>query len=141
MYSNFYCCCSLFSTNYSHSFIYTVHANRDETASSQVQVIVGDHSLASNDGYEQVFDVAQIIMHPQYNIRNRMDHDVALLKLNGQIQYNDQVSPICLPRNDVADGYLCTVTGWGDTMGKAIIYRSTHQLMYCSCLLIFFIDF
>ena len=82
-----------------------------------MQVTVGDSYVGGNEGYEQEFNVAQIIMHPDYDSRNRMDHDIALLKLDGQIRYSDRVSPICLASNNVEDWYTCTVTGWGDTLG------------------------
>ena len=64
-----------------------------------------------------MFNVEAIIMHPQYNSQEKMDHDVAILKLNGKLQFNDRVTPICLPRTDVEDEYMCIVTGWGETQG------------------------
>ena len=76
-------------------------------------MVVGDHALFGTDHYEQTLEVSEIIMHPHYNRRNLMDSDVALLKLNGHIQYNDGVSPICLPEKDVDPEYMCTVTGFG----------------------------
>ena len=69
------------------------------------------------DGYEETHDVNRIYMHPNYNSLNKMDHDIALIKLHREIEYNDGVLPVCLPRNDVDVGHTCTVTGWGDTRG------------------------
>ena len=94
-----------------------VYFGRDGVSSWELQVIAGEHLLDTREGNEQTLNVDEIYMHPSYNSQNRMDHDVALLKLNGRVQYSGSVLPICLPRNDVQAGHTCTVTGWGDTQG------------------------
>lgn len=49
------------------------------------------------------------------------DFDIALMKLQEPVEFSNEISPICLPPQDVnlakigAKGY---VTGWGDTQGK-----------------------
>ena len=78
-----------------------------------MRVVVGDHALSGTDQFEKRFQVSEIIMHPHYNRLNKMDNDVALLKLDDHIQYNDRVSPICLLEKDVDPDYMCTVTGFG----------------------------
>ena len=89
----------------------TVH--REDVSNWDIEVVAGDHVLFGEEHSEQTFEVSEIIMHPHYNRLNIMDNDVALLKLNGHIQYNDEVSPICLPDKDVDAEYMCTVTGFG----------------------------
>ena len=53
----------------------------------EIQVVAGEHSLGEGEGHEQMFNVEAIIMHPQYNSQEKMDHDVAILKLNGKLQF------------------------------------------------------
>ena len=89
----------------------TIH--REGVSNWDIEVVAGDHNLFAEERSEQTFGVSEIIMHPHYNILNLMDNDVALLKLDGHIQYNDEVSPICLPEKDVDPEYMCTVTGFG----------------------------
>ena len=91
----------------------SIIVHRDGVSTYEIEVIVGDHALFGTDHYEQTFRVSEIIMHPYYNRLNKMDNDVALLKLDGHIQYSEGVSPVCLPDKDVDPQYMCTVTGFG----------------------------
>lgn len=74
-------------------------------------------------------------MHPEYDSQDKMDHDVALLKLRGELQFNDAVMPICLPTTNLEPGFFCTVTGWGRTLGshQPIVLVPT-RLPGCSCI-------
>lgn len=45
----------------------------------------------------------------------RYNYDVALLKLNRTLKYNNRVGPVCLPDSEFASGSICHVTGWGTT--------------------------
>ena len=48
------------------------------------------------------------------------DNDIALLKMERNVMFNDYIQPVCLPNYDVSDGTLCTASGWGDTQSEAI---------------------
>ncbi|XP_050356174.1 venom serine protease-like [Nymphalis io] len=79
-------------------------------------VVVGEHDTSTgSESMTQGFRVAQVIIHPQYTSSN-YDFDVAILKINGQIKYNDYVAPVCLPfkyvNNDFT-GSKVTLLGWG----------------------------
>ncbi|KAH8354544.1 hypothetical protein KR084_000909, partial [Drosophila pseudotakahashii] len=65
--------------------------------------------------------VVERIPHPQYpgNSRDQLN-DIALLRLRDEVQYNDFISPVCLPtlvsqRNDIFLGRKVVVAGWGRT--------------------------
>jgi len=45
----------------------------------------------------------------------RYNYDVALLKLNRTLKYNNWVGPVCLPDSEFASGSICHITGWGTT--------------------------
>uniref|UniRef100_A0A8C5C489 trypsin n=1 Tax=Gadus morhua TaxID=8049 RepID=A0A8C5C489_GADMO len=48
---------------------------------NRIQVRLGEHDLAVNEGTEQWMDSARVIRHPQYN-SNTLDNDIMLIKLN-----------------------------------------------------------
>merc|ERR1712183_826791 len=62
-------------------------------------VVLGEHDASSRDGKEQFHKVVQLI----YNDFNTQtgNNDIALMKLAKPVVYNDYVSPICLPEQDL----------------------------------------
>lgn len=96
--------------------IHTLHCRR---AAAQIQVGVGEHSLVGDDGSNKdrrVLGVRQIILHPNYKSRQLKD-DIALIRLDGEVEWSDRIKPACLPsRNkDTFSAMLATVAGWGWT--------------------------
>jgi len=82
------------------------------------QIVVGQHSKKRPDKYTKKHNVAKIINHPRWNPQT-LEHDIAVIKLSEDIQFNDAVQPICLPQSNwiYADGGKFLVTGWGLTSG------------------------
>lgn len=98
---------------------------------SAFKVVAGDHQFEQDDGFEQMFDAQRIEIHPQYDVGNNMENDIALIKLDGRLRYTRAVSPVCLPRRDLAAGTTCTVTGWGDTRSTG--RRMRVHVWFVSC--------
>uniref|UniRef100_A0A3Q2QJA1 trypsin n=1 Tax=Fundulus heteroclitus TaxID=8078 RepID=A0A3Q2QJA1_FUNHE len=81
---------------------------------SRIQVRLGEHDIAVNEGTEQWIDGAKMIRHPQYNSYN-LDNDIMLIKLSRPAALNGYVQTVALPsRCPVADE-SCLVSGWGNT--------------------------
>uniref|UniRef100_H2Z0J2 Peptidase S1 domain-containing protein n=1 Tax=Ciona savignyi TaxID=51511 RepID=H2Z0J2_CIOSA len=64
-----------------------------------------------------------------YNVTS-LENDISLIKLAGQVVYNDYVIPSCLPslettRADVYVGQLCFITGWGITASMDLFFCRT----------------
>jgi trypsin len=81
----------------------------------QIQVSVAEHNLLGADSQQtKLFRVNQIVMHPSYVTRQLAD-DIALINLDGDVQWSDRVQPACLPNPDKDSfaGLLATVAGWG----------------------------
>jgi len=96
--------------------------------SFQIKVGVGEHDKYSKEAPPKFkeFKVAQIIRRSDYNQGNK-DNDIALLKLAEDIEFNEDVQPICLPDskfNDYTRNWG-VVTGWGKTSFNGI---SSHVL-------------
>uniref|UniRef100_U5EGR6 trypsin n=1 Tax=Corethrella appendiculata TaxID=1370023 RepID=U5EGR6_9DIPT len=79
-----------------------------------------------NDG--ELFEIQNVIRHPKYNGQT-IDYDFAIIELETEIQFDETKQPIELPEQDeeVVDGTLCKVSGWGDTkngMESDIVLRA-----------------
>lgn len=82
--------------------------------------VTGDHDLNATDGYEQNVPIEKIFRHPQYTSnlrRGTTDYDVALVKLQSPLTYNNRVRPVCLPQVSFSANTNCYVTGW-DTFSE-----------------------
>ena len=79
----------------------------------------GEHHLYITDGFEQEISIKRLFKHPRYNTSSVHNYDIALLKLETTLQYNDRVTPVCLPETDFDPGTKCFVTGWGTTANSA----------------------
>nr|CAD7424305.1 unnamed protein product [Timema monikensis] len=58
------------------------------------------------------YSVAEIFIH-EYFYAAELYNDIAVLKLNKSIQYDQDIQPISLRHDRVKTGTECTVTGWG----------------------------
>ena len=86
---------------------------------ADLRVVAGEHNRRNVLGQEGevVINVKRIIQHAYYN-RFTLDNDIALLELENELVYNDQISPICLPNSDPLPPTMCMVVGWGNTKGN-----------------------
>uniref|UniRef100_A0A3Q3KD38 trypsin n=1 Tax=Monopterus albus TaxID=43700 RepID=A0A3Q3KD38_MONAL len=82
-----------------------------------IQVVLGEHTLSTVEGFEQVFNVSLIVRHYQYQSWT-FDNDIMLLKLDRPAIINNKVEPVPLPAPDsppLANLAQCIVSGWGVT--------------------------
>ncbi|XP_077988636.1 trypsin-like [Glandiceps talaboti] len=79
-----------------------------------IVIHVGTHNRDIQDSLEQVMTVEEIFDHPQYNDFT-LDNDIALIKLDKDVDQNDHVAIGCYAGRHYLDGTKCAVVGWGDT--------------------------
>uniref|UniRef100_A0A8C1AG67 trypsin n=1 Tax=Cyprinus carpio carpio TaxID=630221 RepID=A0A8C1AG67_CYPCA len=84
---------------------------------SRVEVRLGEHNIVLNEGSEQFISSEKVIRHPNYNSWT-IDSDIMLIKLSKPATLNQYVQPVALPSGCAADGTMCRVTGWGNTMSS-----------------------
>ncbi|KAF6738432.1 Transmembrane protease serine 9 [Oryzias melastigma] len=78
-------------------------------------VLAGKHDLDKpQEPEEQLVQVLKIIIHHQYNTRTK-DCDLALVKLERPLIFNQFVRPIDLWMTPLPEHMKCTITGWGST--------------------------
>lgn len=71
----------------------------------------------------QLVQVLKIIIHHQYNTRTK-DCDLALVKLERPLIFNQFVRPIDLWMTPLPEHMKCTITGWGSTHESEDCLRS-----------------
>ncbi len=86
----------------------------DDTTASRYTLTLGEHTVSENEGTEQIINVDEIIIHPDYQQTTGTDNDIALLRLASPAQLNDRVRIIELGTLPDAATPL-TVIGWGST--------------------------
>ena len=93
-----------------------------------IQASIAEHSLLENGAvtgkqqasmrrHARTIKVRQVIMHPSFNSKKKIEHDIALVQLEEEVEWNDRIQPACLPNpdKDSFSGHLATVAGWGWT--------------------------
>ena len=75
-------------------------------------MVAGEHSHSVHEDSEQVMQVKDIIIHPQYNAII-FENDIAVIKLTKHLQFNKYVQPIRLPPEGVTTTGECMLAGWG----------------------------
>jgi secreted trypsin-like serine protease len=85
-------------------------------SADRIFIVLGEHQLSANDGTEQVYTVDKIVVHPNFNPKEPHYNDIALIRLNRAVTFNDYVQTIDLPGlNDDFTGQNAVATGWGWT--------------------------
>lgn len=87
------------------------------TRPNQYKVRVGS-SYSEKGG--KLHEVGDLIWHPNFDYK-KMDSDIALMWLSEPLEFSHEVAPIPMANQDeeIADGEITIVTGWGDIMVSA----------------------
>ena len=86
---------------------------RDSVSSVVVRLGEWDTQVTDEFMPHEDYNVAEIILHPQYRSSN-LFNDVALLRLDRDVVFKPHIDTVCLPRDDDDfTGQECIVTGWG----------------------------
>ncbi|CAH1723407.1 unnamed protein product [Aphis gossypii] len=99
----------------SEQFVLTAAHCTHSTLGTPVRVRLGDLNLQNdNDGAHPVeLLVDEILIHPEYNKTSKYN-DIALLRLDNTVKFNDHIRPACLNNNNNIDySHKVTATGWG----------------------------
>ena len=66
----------------------------------------------TDDARPAIFDIAEIIKHPQYR-RPPKYHDIALLRLDRKVTFSRYIRPACLPQVFGTGTQRAIASGWG----------------------------
>ncbi|XP_042591496.1 transmembrane protease serine 9-like isoform X4 [Cyprinus carpio] len=77
------------------------------------KAVAGMHNLENmNESCHQTVEVENIISHKGYKQKTN-ENDIALVKLQSPLLFNECVRPVAILNNDLPPQETCTVTGWG----------------------------
>nr|DBA14771.1 TPA: hypothetical protein GDO54_004061 [Pyxicephalus adspersus] len=93
-----------------------------------IQVRLGEHNIAVNEGTEQFINSARVIRHGSYNSRT-LDNDIMLIKLASPATLNSYVKAVGLPSGCAAAGTSCLISGWGNTLSSGTNYPDLLQCL------------
>jgi len=84
----------------------------------QTTAVIGLHRHSQPDNFTVRIPMSQCIVHPKYNRAGHQLHnnDIMLVKLAHPVEFNDAVSPVCLPTTlfqKLPHGKRCYSSGWG----------------------------
>ncbi|PIK52689.1 trypsin-like serine protease [Apostichopus japonicus] len=87
--------------------------NKYDRNEAEYKVVLGNHRVNDLDDTQQSINVSEVIVHPYYNSFTK-NNDIALLRLSGDVEFNDYIRPACLPSQDWPAGTSVWITGWGE---------------------------
>jgi secreted trypsin-like serine protease len=80
-------------------------------------VIAGKHKYRTigEEPGQVTYNVTKIIIHEGFQISKSFINDIALMKVDGPIEFTDEIQPVCMPDSNIGslEGTMATVTGWG----------------------------
>ena len=81
---------------------------------SEYRLYVGRYQLNGFNQFETVRRVSRVLVASGYESPER-GSDLALVQLDGPVEWSEYVRPVCLPDTGVRfpGGRPCYVTGWG----------------------------
>merc|ERR1711962_1334925 len=86
---------------------------------SFMRVVVGEHNVTDDSDYGSAnttmeYEIKKYILHPSFNCKT-WGYDFALLELKKEIEFNNVITPVCLPKVDRQSyaGENGTLSGWG----------------------------
>lgn len=101
---------SLISENY----VLTAAHCTDSSLGKPVAVRLGELNLVRNDdgASPENYKVVQVVAHPEYRSAAKYN-DIALLRLDRQVEFSNTVRPACLYSTDKISESRAIATGWG----------------------------
>ena len=95
---------------------------------SNKKLRTGDEDLSKSDDdqFAQTYDfnAIQALVHPKWKQGDEdFDHDLAILKLDTEIEFNENTQAICLPDeadldDNAREGHYSIAAGWGQQGGQ-----------------------
>ncbi|XP_055327030.1 venom protease-like [Sitodiplosis mosellana] len=77
-------------------------------------VLLGDLNYGSDndDAQPRQFIIIERIKHPDFKLPSKYN-DIALLRINGPVQFSNYIRPACLPQTKSIDSHHVIASGWG----------------------------
>ncbi|XP_075044720.1 ovochymase-2 [Mixophyes fleayi] len=91
------------------------HCVSDKHFELSAKVCIGEHDFTVAEPTEKIFSIKTVTKHPNFNPSRPINYDIAVLELEGHIDFDEKIQPACLPNPDdiFSTGSLCIALGWG----------------------------
>lgn len=100
-------------------------------------MLLGDLNYGSNsdDAQPRQFRIVERIKHESFKFPSKYN-DIALVKFDGPVQFNNYIRPACLPQSKTIDTKHVIASGWGrlnynsqvsEHLQKVILEIFSHQ--------------
>ncbi|KAL2093995.1 hypothetical protein ACEWY4_011307 [Coilia grayii] len=96
-----------------------------------VTAIIGEHDRRLTDKGEQTFRLNTVRIHEKYQPLSAMNYDIALVELDGQIEFGEHAKPLCLPlpSEKFPPQTSCIVAGWGRVRERGYLPPVNREVM------------
>ncbi|XP_045127889.1 urokinase-type plasminogen activator-like isoform X2 [Portunus trituberculatus] len=104
-----------------HHVLTAAHCLQKGRSRHEYRIKVGEHNLMKEDADEQMLEIENWVVHPNFGKDGQYNNDVAVVKVrtpNGRgLNMTRFVTPACLPSSNIRyePGTRCQVSGWGLT--------------------------
>ncbi|CAD6992228.1 unnamed protein product [Ceratitis capitata] len=125
------CAGSLINERYVLTAAHCVTGTIEEQIGKLVYLRVGDHRFSTSEPcneedrepYGYCVGIESVVVHENYganrDIRIREQNDIALIRMNRSVKFDEHIQPVCLPtaslQKELIEGELLTAVGWGHT--------------------------
>ena len=99
-------------------------------------IVLGAHN--NNPGVSEASKVTIPIerqfIHEDWN-PSLIDNDIMLFKLAEEVEFSDEISPVCLPdpSDELHDGDEMITSGWGRLSCEFLIFCFLKSIRFCFC--------
>ncbi|KAG8593209.1 hypothetical protein GDO81_000765 [Engystomops pustulosus] len=96
------------------------------------QMCLGKHNLTLVEPNEKCFKILGIYRHEGFVYPEipALEFDIALVKLDGEVEANEYIDFACLPPHNqvLPESFRCHATGWGDETGNSLAPKAAEGL-------------
>lgn len=97
----------------SHIFVVTAAHCVKGINTRHIKLVIGDHDRRKQEPFQEIRTIDKVFIRPDF-VKRTFNNDIALVKLNREVVFNDYIRPVCLPGVDRSyNGHNTTVVGWG----------------------------
>merc|ERR1712025_1406925 len=128
-------CWSCGGTLLNKQYVLTAAHCVDQAKAGTIKVALGEHDIQKDVETKTAQKISgSAIVHPQWN-RAQTEHDIAIIKLNSAVTFNDNVVPACLPddKTKTYAGQSAVVSGWGaegfQGAGSKVLKQTTIKIL------------